>query len=719
MPEIGCRVKVPFGRKELIGVVSKLESEMSASASKIKPILEILDDIPLLDFEQIALCRFVSSYYLAPLASVFKLALPPRALSVPSSRWQISDGFKSRIKMGDIASELELRLAQFIRRRKDPLFSTTALKVASFSKKQIETLLDAELIAERFESLPDFKAVSTSKSSSYLNVSASACQPAIMLTDEQEAALQSILKSSKPSAFLLDGVTGSGKTEIYLRVAQEAIDRGKSVLVIVPEISLTPQLERRFSELSGSPLFVYHSGKTIVQRQKIFGGIRRSDCCVVLGTRSAVFSPIQNLGLVVVDECHDGSYKQDETPRYHARDVALWRAKHAHAKIILGSATPSLESLHNVNLGKIQHLKLKNRVKGQGSLPKVEVVDLKNRGMDGGGTIFSSALTRAVKDTLLAGDQTLLFLNRRGFSTITLCESCGYIAECPNCSISLTYHRADNTLLCHHCDHRQSWKNTCGSCGHDELKNMGLGTERIESEIKIRFPTAKIARLDSQVAQSPQKLLSILKSIRDHEVDIIVGTQMLSKGHDFPRLSLVGIICADTSLAAPDFRAEERAFQILTQVSGRAGRGDKKGKVILQTFNPKNPAIYHAISHDADGFNAHEANTRKELAYPPYSKACLFRFEGVDQFTTEEYARDAAKLLNRLRHERYPKIRISGPAPSPHERVRNRFRYQLFLQSENHTQRAAILRDFKVAENTQRKRSGIRTVIDVDPINLL
>lgn len=718
MVQVGCRVQVPFGRKELVGVVTGLQGTLSPSTSKVKSISGVLDRYPLLDSEQMALCCFVSNYYLAPLAAVLKMALPPRALSAPTVRMKASPAFKTKVKMGDIADELELRFAQFIRRRKDPQFTKEVLQNAGFKKRHIQELMDNCLLEERAEAMPDFAGKELVKSPLKVGEPLGPNHQTLELTADQKDVLEQIQHASGGTSFLIDGVTGSGKTEIYLRVAQDIISRGKSVLVIVPEISLTPQLEARFSELTGTTLHVYHSGKTIVQRRKIFGEIRRSQACVVLGTRSAIFSPIPKLGLIVVDECHDGSYKQDESPRYHARDVALWRAKYACAKIILGSATPSLESLHNATLGKIHHLKLKSRVKGQGMLPKVEVVDLKNRSMDGSASIFSPTLRAAIAGTLLNGDQTLLFLNRRGFSTITLCEGCGHIAQCPSCSISLTFHRADNSLMCHHCGHCQKWGNHCGACGGETLKNIGLGTERVEVEVKALFPTARIVRLDSQIAQSPKKMLTTLKSIREHKVDIIVGTQMLSKGHDFPRLSLVGIICADTSLAAPDFRAEERAFQILTQVAGRAGRGDKAGRVILQTFNPKNPAIVHAKSHNSAAFTAHESNSRKELAYPPYSKACLIRFEGINRLNTENFARDAAKLLNRLKKERYPDVRILGPAPSPHEKIRNRFRFQIFLQSKSYQHRQAILGEFKRAANVQ-KLSGIRTIIDVDPINLL
>ncbi len=664
-PMVGKRVVASVGTRKIVGVVTRDARVRAPEGFTLKPIERVLDESPIVSPAQMDLCRFVAEYYMAPLGETLRMCVPP----------DLAKGGKQ-----DFA----------IRRRRA-------------GKK------------------------SQSRSSG----------PGVerTLTPEQQSCVNAVL-DGKASSFLLEGVTGSGKTVVYIAITKAMLAQDKSVLVIVPEISLTPQLVAEFQGALQTDIVALHSNLTQAKRRDALLALSTREARVVIGARSALFANMPSLGLIVVDEEHDASFKQDETPRYHARDVALWRARHEGAKIVLGSATPSLESLVNVQAGRLVHLQLTNRIGGNGLLPKVEVIDLRaraqhkemvarDRSLTDGGTwrILSGPLKEALVQTLERKEQALIFLNRRGYATFAVCDACGEIRQCAHCSVSLTYYQSRNLLRCHQCDHSEELGPFCPSCNEGPVMTFGLGTERIEAELQACFPEAKIARLDRDVVRRTGVLQQIVTDMKSLDTDILIGTQMVAKGHDFPGVSLVGVILADTGLAMPDFRAAERTFQVLTQVSGRAGRGDKQGRVIVQTFNPGHPSIAFAKHHDVKGFMALELESRKLATQPPFSRAALLRLDGDVLEKTEEISKlIGVSLRESIKQSALQQVcHLLGPAPAAYERLRGKWRFQLYLRAANTKVRAQVLdvmRADRELEKTIRK-AKCRLIIDVDPVHML
>ena len=463
--------------------------------------------------------------------------------------------------------------------------------------------------------------------------------PTATLSSAQNDAVQAIIKNPD-GAYLLQGVTGSGKTHVYIAAAYQTLLEDRSVFMLVPEISLTPQLVDRVQRALNIKAVVMHSNITPAQKRDAIFALLRGEARVLIGARSALFAPIKNLGLIVVDEEHDASLKQDEAPRYHARDLALWRARNEGARIVLGSATPSLESYANVEKGKLTRLLLHDRFNREQRLPKVTIVDLKERSRDvdhrnqdqslSAGQkmcILSRPLVEAIKQTLSLKQQVLLFLNQRGYAKFGVCYQCGHSVSCPNCSVGLTYYQNRRTLLCHQCKHTEKAATICRNCKRDSVHFLGLGTERLEEEVRGLFPDHIIMRLDRDVVRSQKRLVTTLNAMHDHEADILIGTQMVTKGHDFLHVGLVGVVCADTGFSLPDFRATEKTFQLLTQVAGRAGRGEIEGRAIIQTFHPEHPSVQFAENHQVDAFVAEELALRKHFQQPPFTRAALLRAE--------------------------------------------------------------------------------------------
>ncbi len=538
------------------------------------------------------------------------------------------------------------------------------------------------------------------------------------LTPEQVVAVDAItaaMKAETRKPFLLHGVTGSGKTEVYLRVIAETLAAGKRALVLVPEISLTPQLAARFRARFGDLVAILHSGLTEQARLGEWSRLHRGEATIVVGARSAVFAPMTNIGVIVVDEEHDGSFKQDEGVRYHGRDVALVRAQRAGAVCVLGSATPSLETYAHAQRGNYVHLKLTVRPTAR-PMPSVEIIDLRTHLPDGD-AFLSSPLRNAIGETITAGDQVILFLNRRGFSTFVLCRGCGHAFRCPHCSVSLTYHRHTDRLSCHYCGYHQRIPDVCPSCGgKDTIVRKGLGTEKVTEAVAAEFPKARVARLDRDVA-SGAKIEAVLSRVGRREIDILVGTQMVTKGHDFPGVTLVGVLCADTGLNIPDFRASERTFQLLAQVAGRAGRGDKPGRVLVQTYRPTTPAVTCAAAHDYESFFNAESATREELLYPPHGRLIAVRIDGPDASEVASLAERLAQIAEAVakRPENAGQVEIRGPVAAPLEKLRNRTRWQIWLRSSDRAALRRVARALTLVEVPSRMRVGL----DVDPISAL
>jgi primosomal protein N' (replication factor Y) len=542
--------------------------------------------------------------------------------------------------------------------------------------------------------------------------------PPPTLTAAQAQALEHIeaaLSAREYRPFLLHGVTGSGKTEVYLRAIARALEQGRRALVLVPEISLTPQLAARFRGRFGADVAVLHSGLSDAARADAFRRIQRGEVRIALGARSAVFAPFPSeLGIVIVDEEHDPSFKQQEGVRYHGRDVALVRARAAQAVVVLGSATPALETYAAAQEGRLTLLELPERAT-QRPLPEVQIVDLKVHRTAKGG-FFSAPLERALEETLQFGEQAILFLNRRGYSTFILCKSCGQAVRCRDCSVTLTYHRGADELVCHYCGYTAPPPHVCPSCQARAIERLGYGTEQVEEAVRARFPGARVARLDRDTAEG-RGLTRVLDGVRTGAIDVVVGTQMITKGHDFPNVTLVGVVLADHGMGLPDFRAAERTFQLLEQVAGRAGRGQRPGRVLIQTYSPEHPAVLCTRDHDYRRFVDAELSARRELDYPPALRLACVHFDGADAGEVRRVA-EAAATAAHAASERAPaelRAAVVGPAEAPLKRLKGRTRWQLFVKST--TPRG--LRVLARAAVTIDVPRGVRASIDVDPISML
>lgn len=541
----------------------------------------------------------------------------------------------------------------------------------------------------------------------------------VELTVDQAQVLQPIchaIENRSAKSFLLHGVTGSGKTEVYLRAVAAALATGRQALVLVPEITLTHQILARLRSRFGDALAVLHSGLSPSERFEQWQRLRRGATPIALGARSALFAPLENLGVIIVDEEHDTAYKNDEGFRYHARDLAALRANYAHCPLILGSATPALETRFAAERGALERLSLPHRIGGR-PLPAVEIVDLEKERRNtvrGRKLILSRTLQRATTQTLADGGQVILFLNRRGFSTRIFCYDCGHAERCKHCDISLVYHATDEILRCHYCDYTAAPPEVCSECGADSNALLGIGTERLEEETRILFPGARIARLDRDTARRKGATEQILRALKNRELEILIGTQMVAKGHDFPGVQLVGVVAADIGLHMPDFRAAERTFQLLTQVAGRAGRGQIPGRVILQTFVPDHYAIQPVVEHDYEEFYRHELAHRAALGYPPYGALAHVLVSGLDATVAQNAITELAKTW---KAQNVTDVELLGPAPAPLARIQDRYRFQFLLKGANEADVLHAAQSLLPVIDKLPKEVRVR--LDINPINML
>ncbi len=702
-PALGAAVEAPLGARAMIGYVVGFAE---TSEHKLRAFKRVVDDIPSLPEDLIKLGAFIADYYLAPLGDVLRLLVPTPARRRLLERVTLTDAGRALIKK-DPTHELKK-----CARARTPKAIASVLKL---TQKDAQTLI----AAWQLEGLVTLTQ-SLSRGAEDGEKGGAGPQTRVALTDEQNAALQTLEQSREGyGGFLLHGVTGSGKTEIYLACIESALQRGKTAIVLVPEIGLTPQVEARFSDRFGGDVVTIHSSLSVKQRRAAWQRVQTGDARVVVGPRSALFAPLRDLGVIIVDEEHDESYKQDETPRYHARDVALMRATLAGCICILGSATPSLESLHNAERGKLRLLTLRDRPSGA-RLPVVEIVSLavpetavrdrtpKKTGREI--SLLSPILVDRMTDVAQRGEQTILFLNRRGFAPYVLCQACGHSFRCPNCSVSLTHHLKRSILLCHYCAHVEPVPVECPKCQSVHLRTVGSGTERLELDLKRAFPNLQIARLDRDVAEKPIDLHRVLADFRAQKTQILVGTQMVTKGHDFPNVTLVGVVFADSGLNFPDFRAAERTAQQLIQVGGRAGRADKPGHVVVQTYYPEHPALVAAVTQNYLAFTIKELAERKALGYPPFTRLLLARCDG--ELLNDVRARldaFAAKL-------REQNVDVLGPAPSPLERLHGRYRMMLLARAVSAQSIRQAVRQTGVQLG---ELNGTKLVLDCDPVTML
>jgi primosomal protein N' (replication factor Y) len=540
------------------------------------------------------------------------------------------------------------------------------------------------------------------------------------LTDEQASALKQINEAQSAggyAAFLLHGVTGSGKTEIYIRAMRAALERGRTAMMLVPEIALTPVFSRRLRAHFGDAVAIFHSSLTTGERFDEWSRLKRGEARVVIGTRSAVFAPVSNLGLVVVDEEHEASYRQQESPYYNGRDTAVMRALKESAVVVLGSATPSLESFQNARRQKYIYLRLPTRVAGR-AMALAEIIDMRDV-FSGAGKpeVFSPPLLAAIEETHARGEQSIILLNRRGYSSFVLCRTCGERINCSNCDVTLTYHRSEQSLVCHYCNLRQRVPTVCPACKGKYIFFIGEGTEQVEEILRARFPALRIARLDRDTTARRSTYEQAILSFGAGELDMLVGTQMIAKGHDFPNVTLVGVISVDAGLALPDFRASERAFQLITQVAGRAGRGDLPGRVLIQTYHPQHYALRHACAQDYEAFFEEEIRYRQTLSYPPFVSLASLLIHGEDLTRVQATAAEIRRALDDANADRA--ARVLGPAPAPLARLRGEHRFQILIKSRNRTRMREII-EIALADAGRAPHCDVQSVnVEIDPVNLM
>jgi primosomal protein N' (replication factor Y) len=744
--DVGSRVQVPFGPRKILGVVTAVAEE--SGQAKLKPILKILGGQTLVTPRVLKLARWIGEYYCCAPEIALKSVLP-EAVRGAEAGWRerlfvrmlpVSGEFpklpKRQQAVWNILEERrEILLAELV-----ALAETTAATV-----RKLEDLGLVRITSDISERDPYAHEHILPSQPLALNPAQSAALEKIMRvmgtcirTPQPESGAPSSLLHSPSSTFLLHGVTGSGKTEIYLQAIAHALAQGKGAIVLVPEIALTPQTVERFkARFTAGKLqtlvAVLHSHLSAGERHDEWHKIRQGRARIVIGARSAIFAPVEPLGLIVVDEEHEHTYKQEEAPRYHARDVAVMRGQMENAVVVLGSATPSLESFYNCRRGKFTLLDLPERVDDQ-KLPRVRVVDMRQTKRDGKAPpVFSPQLQEAITQRLERKEQTILFLNRRGYSASLVCEQCGQVCECPNCSLALTYHRPEQALRCHICGHQERVPPVCPNekCRNPAFRYSGLGTQKVEHVLGKLFPHARIQRMDADVMKRKDDYRRVLGEFRTGKTDILVGTQMIAKGLHFPNVTLVGIIYADLALHQPDFRAGERTFQLLTQVAGRAGRGDLEGEVFVQAFTPFHPAIQYARRHDFVGFYEQEIEFREQLKYPPASRLALLTLKGRNEdkvkFSADYVKREVASRAAAAKSKHAAEaatadatrgisdLMISGPAPAPLLRAENYYRYHILLRTRGMTRLSQVLAQLTASLTLP---DDVTLAVDIDPVDL-
>ncbi|MGI6655575.1 MAG: replication restart helicase PriA [Desulfobulbus sp.] len=730
----GCCVRVPLGARSVVGYVLGPGQPPDDGAIRIKPIDEVLGGEPPLPLSLLPFFRWIAQYYHHPLGLVLRTALPQHPTSRSSA--QAKPRLRAVLEPGPLLAplvssspdEVELWLdGQLI---DPPLKKAERKALVLFCQAWCEEPgrpVPRSLVLARYpgagprlNALCECGLLVQQEERVFRDPFAETPPPVVppeQLTDEQEQVLNQVLPAvdrERFAPFLVHGVTGCGKTEVYLRAVERALARNRTALALVPEIALASQLEAQFHARFGDRLAVLHSGLSPGERLDQWQRVRSGAATVVLGARSAVFAPLERLGVVVVDEEHEPAYKQDEGLRYNGRDLAVLRAQQAGCPVLLGSATPSVVSYHHARQHKYTLLTMTQRISGH-PLPSVEVVDLSTTQRSRPDLSFSDPLINALATTLEQRQQSLLFINRRGFSPFMLCRDCGTILQCPHCQVSLTLHKGRHLLLCHYCGYARDPAPVCPGCGSLHMSGAGIGSERIEAEVGQLFPEARIARLDSDTMTSRQRYLKILQRVREGRTDILIGTQMVAKGLHFPQLTLVGVVWADIGLGLPDYKASERTFSLLSQVMGRAGRGREPGRVIIQTYQPHQYSIELARRHDYPGLYQREIAMRAPLGYPPFSRLVNLRFSGRDEGRVEEAARAVAAFA---RQQRAGTVEVLGPAPAPLVRLRDKIRWQLLLKGGNQPALHALC-DAILTEKKRLCPAAVDLHIDVDPENIL
>ncbi len=700
--KVGSRVLIPFGPQRLEGFVLSLEHDEKNYDYKLKNIIDVVDEFPVLNDELLKLGEYISKTTYCTLINAYQVMLP--AALKAKEKTKINIKYKYYIILNKTNDEIK----EFISTNKRGKKQNELLNCLLENGKVEKTIFDSSVVKNLIEK----DLIKIEKQEIYrLNTNVKNDNKVIELTDKQRQVSNEIINSlNRNDIFLLYGVTGSGKTEVYIEVIKNVLKQNKQVIMLVPEISLTPQMVNRFTNVFGNDIAVLHSRLSNGEKYDEYRKILNGEVNIVIGARSAVFAPLKNIGAIIIDEEHTSSYKQDNHPRYSAIDIAKIRCKTHNCPLILGSATPSLESYARAKKGVYKLLELKTRV-GKSKLPIVNIIDMKEE-IKSGNPTFSSQLIDKIKDRLNKKEQIILLLNRRGYSTFITCKNCGFTHKCPNCDISLTFHKSSGTMRCHYCGYADKKLNTCPECGSHELKDLGTGTEKIEEELKQIFPSSKIIRMDVDTTSRKGSHEKIINDFKDEKYDILLGTQMIAKGLDFPKVTLVGVINADTSLNIPDFRSGERTFQLLSQVAGRAGRSDINGEVIIQTYNPEHYSINYTKMHDYESFYNREMFIRKQMSYPPFYYITLIRILSKDYNRGME---ESKKISTYLKSNLDEKTIVLGPTTSIMYKINNIYRFQCIIKYKFDDKLDNILN--KIV-NHYKADKDVSVEIDVNPNKL-
>ncbi|MCW8931578.1 MAG: primosomal protein N' [Gammaproteobacteria bacterium] len=716
----GMRVLVPFGRTKQIALVLGKSSKTDIDVKKLRSLSKVLDTAPILPEEIIKLLNWVASYYLHPIGEVFQTALPVHyrkkesALEQNLTLWRLTElGRES--DWNDLKRAVRQR--SILEQLKNTADGLTREQIANEQEGHWQAALKTLVEKKWVESQTVEPVLLKNKTNAEIRKNSS-----LLLNEEQQIAVEFLIKNGNCySASLIDGITGSGKTEVYLSFIERQLEQGRQVLVLVPEIGLTPQLIHRFEHRFSVKIQTLHSGLNNTQRMKIWQQASSGEIRILIGTRSSVFTPMPDLGAIIIDEEHDISFKQQDGIRYSAKDIALVRANNANIPIILGSATPSMESLYLCQQNKMAHLKLRQRA-GNARPPEVHLIDVRGQYLQHG---LSRTLIDLIKQHLAKENQVLLFQNRRGYSPVLLCNKCGWISYCHRCDSKLTYHRQRNHLRCHHCQTEQPLPPQCPDCGHGDLSQLGMGTERVEKVVREIFPETEVIRIDRDTTQRKGTLQSMLEKARDGKKQILIGTQMLAKGHHFPNVTLVAILDIDQGLYSIDFRAPERLAQLIVQVSGRAGREEKKGQVVLQTAHPEDEMLNTLLTLGYSGFAKKALAERKELLLPPYAYQALIRCESNKIENYQAFLEYCFQVMSSLKRNGSVEksvgesdIQFLGPVPAPMEKKAGKFRGQLLVQASQRKDLHRMLNDLIWNVEANKAAQRIRWSIDIDPQEL-
>lgn len=770
--ECGMRVEVPFGEgnRHIQGFVTALPTELAESTLSLKSLIRVIDLAPVVNQELLQLADYMKDVTFSFKINCLQTMLPAAMKAAYQKKFVLLDEdhpvketcFSQSNEIDWDVIEAAGALTLFKRLREQSIVELRYLVKEKVNKKMIryvkslvttdnyfvfkeqlrpnalrqhqlleqlkttprETVTfyrEKELLSTHLKTAEKNGWLSFEEVESYRDPFKNHDFPKTLpwqLNTEQQQAVSRILAAEaqgEATTFLLEGITGSGKTEVYLQSIAEILNKGKTAMMLVPEIALTPQMVQRFKSRFGKAVAVLHSGLSQGEKYDEWRKIERGEAQVVVGARSAVFAPLQKIGLIIIDEEHEATYKQEDTPRYHARDLAIWRSQYHHCPVILGSATPSLESRARAQKKRYELLYLTQRAHENAQLPSVTIVDLKEEYAQKNTSTFSRLLQEKISNRLQQKEQIVLLLNRRGYSSFMMCRDCGYVLPCPNCDISLTLHMDVKKMRCHYCGHQENIPKKCPDCQGEKIRYYGTGTQKVEEELQERFPSARILRMDVDTTRKKGAHEKILKAFEEQEADILLGTQMIAKGLDYPNITLVGVLNADTALNLPDFRSSERTFQLLTQVSGRAGRGAKPGEVIVQTFNPEHHSIVLAQAQDYEAFYQQEMILRHQSGYPPF----YFTVKITISHPAEQVvAKKSYQIAEQLKNGLSPESRILGPTPSGIARIKNRYYYQIILKYKHEVHLHRMLREIlETSQSEQRK--NLYVSIDYEPLNFI